>query len=76
MKRRIIEEPKKEFPSVPRLAFSPDEAAQSSGLSRAKLYELMKAGILPYRKCGARRLILCADLSATLVALPSGPEAA
>lgn len=72
----IPERPAPEPPPVPRLALSVPETAQASGLSRAKLYELMKAGELKFRKCGSRRIILVADLQDCLARLPQGPEAA
>jgi excisionase family DNA binding protein len=41
-------------------------ASQTSGLSRAKLYEFMKSGELPYVKIGRRRLIADDDLRALI----------
>lgn len=70
----LSERPGQEAPPVPRLAFSVEEAAASACLSKAKLYELMKAGELRYRKCGARRLITVVDLEAFLARLPQGPQ--
>ena len=40
-----------------RLAYSVDEAAQATGLSRDLLYDEMRAGRLGYLKVGRRRLI-------------------
>lgn len=51
---------------VPRLAFRIDEAAESAGLSRSKLYEEMALGNLHFVKCGSRRLIPVAELEAFL----------
>jgi len=42
---------------VDRLAYSPLEAAQMLGLSRARLYQLLDDGSLPSLKLGRRRLI-------------------
>jgi excisionase family DNA binding protein len=50
--------------ALPRIAYSVHDAAIVSGLSRSKLYELMKSGALPSVKLGARRLIRHADLAA------------
>lgn len=33
-----------------KLVFTPDEAAEMLGISRAKLYELIKAQVVPYRR--------------------------
>jgi excisionase family DNA binding protein len=40
-----------------RLAYSIDEAARLTGLSRDLLYDEMRRGHLPYVKVGRRRLI-------------------
>lgn len=40
-----------------RLAYSVDEAAAITGLSRDLLYDQMRAGRLPYLKVGRRRII-------------------
>jgi excisionase family DNA binding protein len=57
-------------------AFSVAEVAHICGLSRSTLYIEMASGRLPFRKLGARRLILAADLADFLQALPSGSKAA
>jgi excisionase family DNA binding protein len=44
-------------PPAERLAYSVDEAARLTGLSRDLLYDEMRRGNLPYRKVGRRRLI-------------------
>lgn len=36
--------------SSTRLVFSPEEAAKMLGISRAKLYELVKSQLVPYRR--------------------------
>jgi excisionase family DNA binding protein len=43
--------------SAERLAYSVNEAAQLTGLSRDLLYDQMRRGNLPYVKIGRRRLI-------------------
>jgi excisionase family DNA binding protein len=44
-------------PLAERLAYSVDEAARLTGLSRDLLYDEMRRGNLPYLKVGRRRLI-------------------
>ena len=46
-------------PGLPaeRLAYSVDEAARLTGLSRDLLYDQMRRGNLPYLKIGRRRII-------------------
>jgi excisionase family DNA binding protein len=44
-------------PHPGRLAYSVDEAARLTGLSRDLLYDEMRRGNLTYRKIGRRRLI-------------------
>jgi excisionase family DNA binding protein len=44
-------------PAAERLAYSVDEAARLTGLSRDLLYDEMRRGNLPYVKVGRRRLI-------------------
>jgi excisionase family DNA binding protein len=49
-----------------KLAISVREAVDTSGMSRAFLYEAMRAGELTFLKIGRRRLILVDDLRAWL----------
>lgn len=42
---------------VDRLAFSVDEAARVTGLSRDLLYDQMRTGKLAYLKVGSRRIV-------------------
>jgi len=44
-------------PAAERLAYSVDEAARLSGLSRDLLYDEMRRGNLSYTKVGRRRII-------------------
>ncbi len=46
-----------------RLAYGIADAAFVSGISRSKLYELLKSGTLASVKVGARRLIRARDLA-------------
>jgi len=66
-----------------RLAYSVDEAARLTGLSRDLLYDEMRRGSLGYLKVGRRRLITRQHLEQFLGITPStqptpasGPEAA
>lgn len=49
-------------PAAERLAYSVDEAARLTGLSRDLLYDEMRRGNLSYRKVGRRRVITRQDL--------------
>jgi excisionase family DNA binding protein len=59
--------------TVPRAAYSLDEAAQSLGLSRRTLYQLMDAGRLSTVKLGKRRLVPAQELERLL--RPAGAAA-
>jgi excisionase family DNA binding protein len=64
-------------PDAERLAYSVDEAARLTGLSRDLLYDEMRRGHLPYIKVGRRRLITRPDLEQFLGITPrSRPTAA
>jgi excisionase family DNA binding protein len=52
--------------SVPRLALSVQDACKSINISRAKLYELMKAGQLGFTLIGSRRIVPVSELEALL----------
>ena len=63
------------------LAYRIDDARRMLGLGTTKLYELIGAGALDARKCGARTLITGESLRAYAAALPkanitTGREAA
>jgi excisionase family DNA binding protein len=53
-----------------RLAYSVDEVAHLTGLSRDLLYDQMRQGNLHYVKIGRRRLITRQHLEAFLGAMP------
>jgi excisionase family DNA binding protein len=44
-------------PPINRLAYKPADAARELGISRARLYELLKSGEIPAVKLGRRTLI-------------------
>ena len=46
-------------------------AVRFSGIGRSKLYELMAAGEIEARKCGASTLVITRSLKAYLARLPS-----
>lgn len=52
------------------IALSIEEATKQSKLGRTKIYELIRSGALPARKCGRRTIILAVELEAALKALP------
>lgn len=56
-----------------RLAYSVDEVAQLTGLSRDLLYDEMRRGNLAYLKVGRRRLITRQHLDQFLTATPHPP---
>jgi excisionase family DNA binding protein len=56
---------------IQRLAFTIKEAARVVGLSRSLLYIAIAQGALRARKCGARTVILEADLRRFLRGLPA-----
>lgn len=58
--------------TVPRHAYSLDEAAQSLGISRRTVYELMARGQLSTITLGRRRLVPVGELE-RLVTLQGGP---
>lgn len=66
MRNREVTPAKEAGPFPPRLALTIDEAAQSSTLSKSKLYELMKSGELHFVNVGSRRLILVKELEGFL----------
>ena len=58
-------------PPAERLAYSVDEAARLTGLSRDLLYDQMRIGNLAYLKVGRRRLITRQHLEQFLAITPS-----
>ena len=58
-------------PAAERLAYSVDEAARLTGLSRDLLYDQMRQGNLAYLKVGRRRLITRQHLEQFLAITPS-----
>ena len=57
-----LQDGQREPESAERLAYSIDEAARLTGLSRDLLYDQMRRGNLTYVKVGRRRLITCRHL--------------
>jgi excisionase family DNA binding protein len=52
-----------------RLLLTPDEAAAVLSIGRSKLYELLRAGVVPSVRIGACRRIATADLSDVVLKL-------
>jgi hypothetical protein len=56
---------------VPRLGFSPDEAAVSAGVSRTRIFEAIRDGALIARKAGKSTVIELDDLRRWIRSLPT-----
>jgi excisionase family DNA binding protein len=56
--------------SIPRDAYSPEQAAIRAGISRATIFRLIKSKAIRSQKVGTRTLIRSADLQAFLDGLP------
>jgi hypothetical protein len=52
--------------AVSPIAHTVDRAVEVSKISRSRIYEFMKSGVLPYSEVGGRRLILDEDLRALI----------
>jgi len=57
--------------AIPRLGFSPDEAAASAGVSRTKIFEAIRDGALTARKSGKATIIEPSELQRWLRSLPT-----
>ena len=57
-------------PHVPRISLTPDEAALSTGFSRTKIFEAIRAGKLVARAEGKSTIIEMAELSRWVSSLP------
>jgi excisionase family DNA binding protein len=57
-------------------ALSVKEAIKFSGIGRTKFYELLKAKLIPARKCGRRTLVLRSELEEAIKSLPPAGRAA
>jgi excisionase family DNA binding protein len=57
--------------AVPRLGFSPEEAAASAGVSRTKIFEAIRNGTLTARKSGKATIIEPSELQRWLHSLPA-----
>jgi excisionase family DNA binding protein len=54
-----------------KIAFTLEEAARASGLSRSFLYVAIGRGALRAKKCGRRTLVLARDLRVWIERLPA-----
>jgi excisionase family DNA binding protein len=55
---------------IPRLGFSPDEAAESVGVSRTRIFEAIRDGTLTARKAGKCTVIEIDELRRWVRSLP------
>lgn len=60
----------RELVVVQPIAYRPDSAAEVTGLSRTRIYELIASGEIPARKDGRCTVILHEDLEAFVRSLP------
>jgi hypothetical protein len=58
-------------PDIPRLAFSPDEAAKSAGVARTRIFQAMADGRLAAKKDGKATIIEVAELARWISSLPT-----
>jgi excisionase family DNA binding protein len=65
----VVEAPPFNSPADERLAYPVDAAAEIIGVSRATLYNLMRAGQLPFVQVRGKRLLRRSALAELLVAL-------
>ena len=63
-------------PAPEKLALSINEVLARVPVKRTRLYEELRTGRLPHRKCGSRTLILAADLDTWLANLDQPRRAA
>ncbi len=59
--------------SEPREGLSILEASSLAGIGRTKIYQAIRDGSLPARKCGRRTIVLRTDVFRFLAALPTTP---
>ncbi len=52
-----------------KLLLTPTEAAQALGIGRSKLFDLMRAGVVPSVRIGGCRRVAAADLTAVVTRL-------
>jgi hypothetical protein len=57
--------------ALPRLGFSPDEAALSAGVSRTRIFEAIRDGALTARKSGKTTIIEPPELQRWIQSLPT-----
>jgi excisionase family DNA binding protein len=63
-------EPSHRMSQIPRLGFRPDEAAESAGVSRTRIFEAIRDGTLAARKAGKSTVIEIDELRRWVRALP------
>lgn len=63
--------------SLFRVSLTPDEAAESAGVSRTRIFEAIRSGTLTARKCGKATIIEPEELARWVRTLPTrGGQAA
>jgi excisionase family DNA binding protein len=71
MKRKKVRRRAYPMPPVGQIALSPDQACAVTGIGRTKLDEVLKSGKLPYRKLGAKKIVIMrSDAEAFVRGLP------
>jgi hypothetical protein len=63
--------PGKGVATIPKLAFSIEEAMAATSFGRQAIYDDINSGLLIARRRGSRTIILAEDLAAYLAALPA-----
>jgi excisionase family DNA binding protein len=57
--------------AIPRLGLNPDEAAESAGVSRTRIFEAIRDGTLTARKAGKSTVIEIEELRRWVRSLPT-----
>jgi excisionase family DNA binding protein len=57
--------------NLPRLGFSPDEAAACAGVSRTRIFEAIREGSLTARKAGKQTIVELDELQRWIRSLPT-----
>jgi hypothetical protein len=57
--------------AIPRLGLNPDEAAAAAGVSRTRIFEAIRDGVLTARKSGKATIIEISELARWIRSLPS-----
>jgi excisionase family DNA binding protein len=66
-----MDQDREQLKQIPRLSFTPDEAALSTGVSRTRIFQAIRDEELTARKAGKSTLIEMAELTRWLSTLPT-----